>query len=521
MDGVLQKVISVLIAVVIFFILPLYIVYEKKDDISYALALKITTDFVENVNSKGYLTDDMYNDFIMDLAVTDNSYDIIMEHTSKKYNPVIYSYTDDKSTIRAKFDYNLYKDQYENNQIVINDGSMAGTYNNLVLAYDLSEKKYTQDQILSVINSTDKTVNTRGNLEAYKTLGYSNLPAISSIYNVGDSNPNNIYAMNKGDEFNVIVRNRNTTLASVIYGMVTFGVGERSSTKIYVNYGGVVKGEGYERNNVYDDTTNYNPADPDSESTASLVNSYVSTGLVLVLNGEFNGATIHSNDTNTWMDISGNGNNGTLVDFAFNDESGWRHNGLHFTGNEYVSLPNLDLDEMTVEVVCRLDTDNDPENTTLNIIGNQNYGGISLAYDTLNNVLPTRRGRFSFSVSNSDGTTSVLPAESTSSANKVYSVSGSFGKIGLTDNLVTDNMVYQTMVQLLSVNGEVTGMDYHQTYQKPATGSTFVIGGTPLVGAGANTEFKGTIYSIRIYNRALTEEEIKENYEIDKVKYGI
>ena len=45
MDGILQRVVSIIIAVAIFFILPVYIAYEKKDDISYALALKITTDF--------------------------------------------------------------------------------------------------------------------------------------------------------------------------------------------------------------------------------------------------------------------------------------------------------------------------------------------------------------------------------------------------------------------------------------------------------------------------------------------
>ena len=82
MDGVLQRVVSILISVVIFFILPIYIAYEKKDDISYALALKITTDFVDNVNSKGYITSEMYDDFIAELAVTQNSYDVYMEHTA-------------------------------------------------------------------------------------------------------------------------------------------------------------------------------------------------------------------------------------------------------------------------------------------------------------------------------------------------------------------------------------------------------------------------------------------------------
>ena len=182
MDGVLQRVISILIAVIIFFILPVYIAYEKKDDISYALALKMTTDFVENVNSKGYISSDMYADYLSKLAVTQNSYDIYMEHTAKKYNPVIYSYTDDLKTIRAKFDYNLYKDQYDAGQIVITEGGNIGTYNNLVLAYDLAEKKYTEAQILSVISSTDKRVTINTNLETYKNLDYASLPAISSIY---------------------------------------------------------------------------------------------------------------------------------------------------------------------------------------------------------------------------------------------------------------------------------------------------------------------------------------------------
>ena len=209
MDGILQKVFSILIAVVILFILPVYVAYEKKDDISYALALKITTDFVDNVNSKGYITSDMYNDFITKLAVTQNSYDIYMEHTSKKYNPVIYSYTDDLSTIRAKFDYNLYKNEYDAGQIVISDGTKAGTYNNLVLAYDLAEKKYTEEQILDVISSTDRSLTIDTSLDMYKNIDYRSLPAITSIY-MPDSNTK-VYTMNEGDEFSVIIKNKNTT----------------------------------------------------------------------------------------------------------------------------------------------------------------------------------------------------------------------------------------------------------------------------------------------------------------------
>ena len=33
--------------------------------------------------------------------------------------------------------------------------------------------------------------------------------------------------------------------------------------------------------------------------------------------------------------------------------------------------------------------------------------------------------------------------------------------------------------------------------------------------------FNGTIYSARMYNRVLTEQEVKNNYEIDKSRFGM
>jgi hypothetical protein len=104
-------------------------------------------------------------------------------------------------------------------------------------------------------------------------------------------------------------------------------------------------------------------------------------------------------------------------------------------------------------------------------------------------------------------------------SNKIYSVSGSFGKMDL--SYAGDRFVYESSAQLLSVNGEVEGLPFNYSFVKPSTGTTFVIGGNPYAGAGADTQLKGTVYCVRIYDRALTEEEIKENYEIDKKKYGI
>ena len=81
---------------------------------------------------------------------------------------------------------------------------------------------------------------------------------------------------------------------------------------------------------------------------------------------------------------------------------------------------------------------------------------------------------------------------------------------------------YETSAQLLSINGKVDGIPFEdKNYLSPAAGTTFVIGGVPYAGADALTQFKGTIYCVRIYDRALTEEEIKENFKVDQVRYGI
>ena len=47
-----------------------------------------------------------------------------------------------------------------------------------------------------------------------------------------------------------------------------------------------------------------------------------------------------------------------------------------------------------------------------------------------------------------------------------------------------------------------------------------VLGGNPN-GTKVNGVYEGTIYSVRVYNRVLTNEEIKKNYEIDKARFGI
>lgn len=245
MEDTLQRVFGILVGVIIFFLLPLYIAFEKKDDISYSLALRITTNFVDNVKTKGYLSHDMYNDFISKLAVTGNSYDIKLEHVSKKYYPVIYSYDNEYENILTEFDYSIYKAGYEAGQI-IDDGV---TYRNLVLAYGLEEIRYTEAQILETLDKTEPVISrvTDGTsaIDNYKSTLLKNIPIVSGIYRTSDGEA--LYPMSKGDEFTVVIRNTNTTIASVLFNTLTFGANSGNDLKVYINYGGTIQNEEYRK----------------------------------------------------------------------------------------------------------------------------------------------------------------------------------------------------------------------------------------------------------------------------------
>ncbi len=268
MEDVLQRVFAVLISVIIFFFLPLYISFEKKDDISYSLALKITNNFVDNVTSKGYLTKTMYDKFVSDLAASDNTYDIKLEHITKKYYPAIYLYkiTSSGEEKVATLDYMLYntnitdegtydslglpnrKITYEGKEYKTSDGT-------LVISYDMKEIKYTKEQILDVIDddTTEPLIlkksssdETSTNFSMYSSMTLPYIPRTYGTRVTGTTDKYiNFYTMSVGDEFTVIIQNTNVTIASSLFNMFTLGGNEDTSSRVYINYGGSVKDEQY------------------------------------------------------------------------------------------------------------------------------------------------------------------------------------------------------------------------------------------------------------------------------------
>lgn len=269
MEDNLQKIFSVLISVFIFFILPLYITYEKVDDISYSLALKITSNFVESVTSKGYISKNMYDEFINALEATHNTYDVKIEHIEKKYTPAYYVY-DNNGKVLDVLDYSMYCDK-------VNDGGVATlkvgakeyekfhfvdgkNEPNIVLSYKTSEVKYSNKQILDVLSNTKDTVPySKLLLTEYASINKNDIASIPYMYanytsevlddgsiNSTIDNDNKIYTMNKGDEFSVRIKNTNTSIATILFNMIALGMSkEDNNVRVYINYGGTIGEEEY------------------------------------------------------------------------------------------------------------------------------------------------------------------------------------------------------------------------------------------------------------------------------------
>ena len=123
MESSFQKIIAAIVGVLILFIIPVYIAYEKVDDISYSLVLKMTQTFVDNVREKGYISPEMYNEYMSNIYTTNNSYDVQVEHLKKRYDPVIYIYDRVTGELKETLDYKKYIEFVENGQpITINKG---------------------------------------------------------------------------------------------------------------------------------------------------------------------------------------------------------------------------------------------------------------------------------------------------------------------------------------------------------------------------------------------------------------
>ena len=232
------------------------------------------------------------------------------------------------------------------------------------------------------------------------------------------------------------------------------------------------------------------------------IEEYNQAGLILQLDGIENTRNGHSTTTTTWEDLSGNNN-----DFI-------KHNSASnatWSDNSYVG---------------------DAKNRTLElnkaILANSNECTVEVCYDVpqLNNYYWVFQNRkeigtadgFQFSVGTDGRSVTLFNKKNNSNYNNITTAKGTavteLGKKTMAFSLDTTNVIFSDNGQFYTqetVEGIINSVMQRNIY---SIGSNY-----PW--QNCIYSFKGNIYSIRVYNRKLSEEELKNNYEIDKLRFDM
>ena len=190
MKDILSMVVSVIFLVVLLIILPLYNYFERQDDMSYNLALKAVTTFVDEVSENGYIDQNMYDKFIQRLATTGNSYDIQVEAKKKVYTVDPENPTTDEGETQ-------YIEQF---------------------------KSYYNKDIFN-----DETGQT------------------SNIIDKDNSLKDDVFFLDVGDKFYVTLKNTNTTMATALLNII---VSDSTNQKINISYGATIKNNNWENTDI-------------------------------------------------------------------------------------------------------------------------------------------------------------------------------------------------------------------------------------------------------------------------------
>lgn len=212
--------------------------------------------------------------------------------------------------------------------------------------------------------------------------------------------------------------------------------------------------------------------------------AYVKNGLYVYYDGENNTGDGHSSTTTIWKDLSGNGNDGSIYGI---DANSWKDDYLYLDGiNDYISKNDIIIDgkDGTIELIAHY---------------------IS--------------GPYMFR-SNASGARTYIWGHGTMKGNP--GVTTEFKKRqGYQESVASRILKYYT--DRKNESYEVAYFNNNKSeeakFNGTDNGSFIVIGAfwptSPDQLASMNT------YAIRIYNRALTDEEIKINYQIDKYRFNI
>ena len=258
------------------------------------------------------------------------------------------------------------------------------------------------------------------------------------------------------------VKNNGSSTANVTIGILS-------------NSGTIIKSD----NMILINDTNIDTTSPTLLITGQ--DMIVKDGLIRYYDGNNNSGYSHSSNTTTWKDLSGN-YDGTLTNTT------WDTTAVIFNGEDsYATFGELpELTTITMEATIII---NDFNMTYPNIFNNVSATGTALYFAA------DHKPRFRLY----DGTTKVnVTSDETLDTGVLHTITATYD--GTTAKIYIDGMVTKSYA---IANAVIS----------PNTAKEMIIGRNPNTDGWLNAK----IYSARIYNRALTETEIKQNMNADRI----
>ncbi len=217
------------------------------------------------------------------------------------------------------------------------------------------------------------------------------------------------------------------------------------------------------------------------------INAYKKTGLLLSY-------SIDSKPTTIWKDQSGSelGNDGQLMEFTANN--GFQGNSVYLDGTNYILSNVINPVQVTLSTYIMIPEFSSAEQV---LMGNYQNGGCGFTIDMDGNH------KITFAV-HVNGTYHLIRSVQDYEVNRYYQLVGTYD--GTTIKFYLDGVLQGT----IAVTGTIT---------VPQNSTHFMIGGNPS-GTVAATKTKSYVSSVKIYNHALTEQEIMNDYQLDKARYS-
>ena len=224
----------------------------------------------------------------------------------------------------------------------------------------------------------------------------------------------------------------------------------------------------------------------------------------LVLWYDFSGRTNADGQRGIAEDLSGNGNHGTLQNFNFTPESGYDKNKLSFDGvDDYIETEKVPFNKsLTIESIVNLESATSYA-PILRLSPKDNWGKGLIYFGVSNKFAENSPYYMLWAGTRGDSGVVQHMSIGTFIPNQMYHLSCVLDVENKTLSIYSDGQL------ISSLEHDIIPIEDNETTLHVARQH------------GSDRIFKGKYFSAKIYNRALTPEEIAHNYAIEKERFGI